>query len=32
MDQKQKFTPTGISVEFIGEAQENEAAIQAVLN
>ena len=32
MDQKQKFTPTGISVEFVGEAQENEAATQAVLN
>lgn len=27
-----KFIPTGISVEFVGEAQENEAATQAVLN
>ena len=25
MDQKLKFTPTGIRVEFVGEAQENEA-------
>ena len=32
MDQKMKFTPTGISVEFVGDAQENEAATQAVLN
>jgi len=30
--QKQKFTPAGISVKFVGEAQENEAATQAVLN
>ena len=32
MDQKLKFTPTGIRVEFVGEAQENEAVTQAVLN
>ena len=32
MDQKLNFSPTGISTEFVGEAQENEAATQAVLN
>ena len=32
MDQKLKFTPTGIRVEFVGEAQENKAVTQAVLN
>lgn len=32
IDQKEKFSETGISVEFVGEAQDNNAAIAAVLN
>ena len=31
IDQKDKFTKTGISVEFVGEAQEEDAAVTAVV-
>lgn len=32
MDQKDKLSKRGISVEFVGEAQDSDAAIAAVLN
>ena len=32
LDQKNKFLQKGINVEFVGEAQENEKAIEAVIN
>ena len=32
LDQKNKFLQKGINVEFVGEAQEDEKAIEAVLN
>ena len=31
IDQKDKFTKTGISIEFVGEAQEEDAAVTAVV-
>ena len=31
MDQKAKFTPQGIVTEFVGEAQDNQAAVENVL-
>ena len=31
INQKDKFTKTGISVEFVGEAQEEDAAVTAVV-
>ena len=32
LDQKNKFLQKGINVEFVGEAQEDEKVIEAVLN
>ena len=31
IDQKNKFTPRGISAEFVGEAQTNQSAISQVM-
>ena len=31
VDQKKNFVPTGLSVEFVGEAQDDDAAIRRVL-
>ena len=31
MDQKSKFTPKGITAEFVGENQNDDAAIRSVL-
>ena len=31
VDQKKNFTPTGVSVEFVGEAQEDDAVVKKVL-
>ena len=32
MDQKQKFQGKGISIEFVGEAQDNDSAVRAVIS
>ena len=32
MDQREKFTPRGISTEFVGEAQQDENAVKRVLH
>ena len=32
IDQREKFTKKGITTEFVGEAQENDDAVAAVLN
>lgn len=32
MDQKEKFKGRGISIEFVGEAQEDESAVAAVIS
>ena len=32
MDQRQRFTPTGISVEFVGEVQTDNDACTKVVN
>lgn len=31
LDQKSKFTPTGLSTEFVGEAQDSPQAVKTVL-
>ena len=31
MDQRDKFTSKGVSTEFVGEAQEDEVAVEAVI-
>ena len=31
VDQKKNFTPTGLSVEFVGEAQIDDAVVKRVL-
>ena len=31
VDQKKNFTPTGLSVEFVGEAQNDDAVVKRVL-
>ena len=31
MDQREKFTSKGVSTEFVGEAQEDEVAVEAVI-
>ena len=32
MDQRQRFVPTGLSVEFVGEAQKDDEASTKVIN
>ena len=32
MDQKQKFQGKGISIEFVGEVQDNDSAVRAVIS